>query len=173
MYQTSDRSGAPQGHRSCQLDVIWDEGRQEHPGIPKGWEQGTAGTCLTPQGTSPQRIQLKAAQLQIKCEIATLTEDRGIFSPTLHLKAQSIKLMLLSRVLGISKDGGATVLPSSTFFQCLTTLNLIFFPLYLIRISHLLTWTCCLLSHTSKTSLTKNSPSQSGFPAQELLPWTC
>lgn len=78
------------------LDVSWDEGSQEHPGVPKGWEQGTAGMCLTPQGTSTQRIPLKASLLQIKREIVTLNEDRGIFSPALGLKAQSIKLMLLS-----------------------------------------------------------------------------
>lgn len=67
--------------------------------------------CLAPQGTSPQSIQLKASLLQIKCEIVTLTGDRGTFSPTLCLKAQSIKLMLLSRVLGISEAGDATVSP--------------------------------------------------------------
>lgn len=104
-------------HCSCQPDVIWDEGSQKHPGAPKGWEQGTTVTCPAPQGTSLQKIKLKATLLQIKREIVTLTEDGGTFSPTLCLKAQSIKSVPLSQVFGISKDGDATVSPSSTSFS--------------------------------------------------------
>lgn len=123
VFQTSGRAGAPQRtsvqHCSCQLG--W--GKPEHPGFPKGWEQGTAGTCLPPQGTSPLRIKLKPTLLQIKRDqIVTLTEDGGTFSHTLCLKAESIKSVLLSQVLGIPKDGEC----HSLSFQCLTTLDFFF-----------------------------------------------
>lgn len=118
MFQTSGRAGAPQ-RVSVQALLLpagchQGQGKPEHPGFPKGWEHGTAGTCLPPQGTSPLRIKLKATPLQIKRDqTVTLTEDGGTLSPTLCLKAQSIKLLLLSQVLGIPKDGDATVPPSS------------------------------------------------------------